>query len=182
MNASVVETLVEKLPTVSEPWPGLAQAPGLLLLRRLIKQTAPGRAPEVTDSERRLIDETLGWIEKSLMPAKPDVIGRLIEAVMWHYPPIQRPEKAAHSVAKDWLRDLGHLPEDLLDAACCHWRRGQNSFAPSPGHLLTIANPIWQHRHHLFEMGRRLFPPAGSALDMRNAPPMGSVKAASGGR
>jgi hypothetical protein len=99
----------------------------------------------------------------AMVPAKPVVLGALLQALMWHYPAVQRSPEAAESIAADWLRDLGHLPADIVDAACCGWRRGQNAYAPSPGHLLAIGDPILTARRHLLAMAERLILPPGSA-------------------
>ena len=56
-------------------------------------------------------------------------------------------------IAEDWLEDLAHLPEDVIDAACAGWRRAENKFAPTPGHLLAIANPILVVRRFLAQQG-----------------------------
>ncbi|MCL5779206.1 hypothetical protein M1105_19775 [Limibaculum sp. FT325] len=70
----------------------------------------------------------------------------MIEALGWHYPQAARPAAARASLASDWLRDLGHLPADILDAACTAWRRAPNTYAPTPGHLLALAEPILHTR------------------------------------
>lgn len=70
----------------------------------------------------------------------------MIDALGWHYPQAARPSAARASLASDWLRDLGHLPADILDAACTAWRRAPNSYAPTPGHLLALAEPILHTR------------------------------------
>lgn len=80
------------------------------------------------------------------MPATPKQIVGLIEELVWHYPNPDRPDAARRALAKDWLRDLGHLPEDILNAACTAWRRAPNVFAPTPGQLLALANPIFDTR------------------------------------
>jgi hypothetical protein len=85
-------------------------------------------------------------LSASLTPAKPSEIASLIEDLAWHYPRQDRPDGARKSLARDWLRDVGHLPADIIDAACTAWRRDANSFAPTPGHILTLAAPILQAR------------------------------------
>ncbi|WP_299129441.1 hypothetical protein [uncultured Amaricoccus sp.] len=81
-----------------------------------------------------------------MTPATPQQIAGLIEELVWHYPNPDRPDAARRALAKDWLRDLGHLPEDILEAACTAWRRAPNVFAPTPGQLLALANPIFETR------------------------------------
>lgn len=169
MNASVGVAGIAQIPTVKEPWPDLAGKRGLQLLRQQIGEAVRGRPVKMPDPEAQMARAMIGIIEDSMVPAKPADTARLVEAVMWHYPPVRRPENALASVAQDWLRDLGHLPRDLVDGACTNWRRGTNAFAPAPGHLLEYANPIWQQRLHLLQMARRYIVPV-----------LGSVKAAAG--
>lgn len=163
MNASVDDDRGERLPTVAEPLPEYLGRPGLRLSRRLIGESWRPNRTRLTQTQAAMLGEMAVALERALVPAKPETIGRLIEALMWHYPAPPRSEEAAASVAADWLRDLRHLPEDIVDAACAGWRRGQHAFAPSPGHLLAIADPILAARRNLLMMVARLIAPAGPA-------------------
>lgn len=170
-----------KLPTAEEPLPEFLGTPGLQLLRQLIREAWRSDRPRLNPGQEAVVREIADAAARSLKPAKPAEIGRLLEALMLHYPVVHRTPEAAASIAADWLRDLGHLPRDIVDAACTAWRRGQNAYAPTPGHLLALADPILVARRHLHSMAVRLLPPVGSAADPRNIPPAGSVKAAVGG-
>jgi hypothetical protein len=70
----------------------------------------------------------------------------MVDRLAWHYPRTARPANARRAVAEDWLADLAHLPADIIDAACAAWRRAPNIYAPTPGQLLAIANPILEAR------------------------------------
>lgn len=160
MNEPMDAPRDEHLPTVAEPLPGYLGKPGLRLSRRLIAESwRPGRT-RPNETQAAILAEMAADLKRALVPAQPEAIGRLVEALMWHYPALPRPERAAASVAADWLRDLGHLPEDLVDAGCAGWRRGTNAFAPTPGHLLAIADPILAARRNLATMVARLLAPA----------------------
>lgn len=162
MNKIAGGDVALKLPTAEEPLPEFLGKPGLLRLRQLIKDGwASNRAP-LTGPEEAVVREMIDALRRALVPAKPAAIGRLLEALMWHYPAVPRSPEAAESVAADWLRDLGHMPEDIVDAACTGWRRGANAYAPSPGHLLALAEPILQARRQLLFLAERLVAPVGS--------------------
>ncbi|MBW7057524.1 hypothetical protein KY389_12610 [Paracoccus bogoriensis] len=92
----------------------------------------------------------------SLTPAKPERIAQLVTRLIGHYPQQPLPEDVRKGVAEDWLEDLGHLPEDIIDAACAGWRRAENKFAPTPGHLLAIANPIFASRRFMAQHAAQL--------------------------
>lgn len=146
MSASAGGIMVPKIPTMGEPWPGLAGEHGLTLLQRLIKRSQPGQKARLEPAEVSALERLSEAMRIALQPAKPAEIAALVEALMWHYPAIQRSEAAAKSVARDWLRDLGHLSAELVDAACSNWRRGPNAYAPMPGHLLAYADPVHVRR------------------------------------
>lgn len=162
--------VAKKLPTAEEPLPEFLGTPGMQLLRQLSRERWKADRDRLTAEQESLMREFVAGAERALVPAKPAVISEMLRALFWHYPAVQRPPEAAESIAKDWLRDLGHLPEDIVDAACTGWRRGKNEYAPTPGHLLAIGDPIFTARQHLLQLALRL------------VAPVGSVKAAKGGR
>lgn len=173
---------VVPLPTVEEPLPEYLGTPGLLLLRRLIRDHwKEADRLKLSDEQWQVIGEIVAALDRLMVPAKPAEIGRMLEALMYHYPAVPRLPEAAASIAADWLRDLGHLPADIVDAACTAWRRGQNAYAPTPGHLLSLADPILISRRHLHSMSARILALEGARNEVRNVPPVGSVKAAVGG-
>lgn len=131
-------------PTVAEPLPAVSATPGMRLLRNWTLK--PRQREQPSPEERAQIAPTAAALNAALTPATPQQIAGLIEELVWHYPNPERPDAARHALAKDWLRDLGHLPEDILGAACTAWRRAPNVFAPTPGQLLALANPIFETR------------------------------------
>lgn len=162
MNKIAVGDGALKLPTPEEPLPAYLGKPGLLQLRQLIKQSWGSSRQTLTAEQSAVVREMIEVLRLTLVPAKPAEIGQMVGDLMWHYPAVSRPPEAASSVAADWIRDLGHLPRDIVDAACSGWRRGPNSFAPAPGHLLAIADPILVARRHLLTLAERLIVPAES--------------------
>lgn len=171
-----------KLPTAEEPLPEFLGTPGLQLLRLLIREVWRSDRLRLTPGQEALVREIADAAGRAMKPAKPAEIGRLLEALMLHYPVVKRTPEEAQSIAADWLRDLGHLPLDIVDAACTAWRRGQNAYAPTPGHLLALAEPILIARRHLHSMAVKILAPEGTGAEARNIPPAGSVKAAAGVR
>jgi hypothetical protein len=134
----------DAVPSTAEPLPAITGTPGMQLLRILIVKGRSRERPVPKD--RALIGEAAAALSTSLTPATHKEIASLIEQLAWHYPRPDRTEAARKSVSRDWLRDLGHLPADIVDAACTAWRRAPNGFAPTPGHILALANPIFEMR------------------------------------
>lgn len=144
------------LPSVERPLPEIEGTPGLTLLRRLMRDAVVAAKARLSDEERRLLSELVTILDRSMKPAKPEEIAENLRALMLHYPPrAARSREEEASIARDWLIDLGHLPADVVGAACAAWRRGQNSYAPMPGHLLAVADPILNARKVLRNLTRR---------------------------
>ena len=80
----------------------------------------------------------------------------MITRLIGHYPQHTLADDIRAGIAEDWLEDLAHLPEDVIDAACAGWRRAENKFAPTPGQLLAIANPIVTIRRFLAQQGAQI--------------------------
>ncbi len=95
-------------------------------------------------------------VTAALVPADPGRIVDMVGALFLHYPARSLSDKAAASVATDWIADLGAMPDDIVEAACVAWRRGQNQYAPTPGHLLEIARPIQTMRTFLLSQATRM--------------------------
>lgn len=141
-------------PTATNPVPILAATPGMKLLRKLGYQDA---RDAMTDHEpHALITQAAAGLAASLIPASPNDIAEMIRRLAWHYPQPPRTAQAQRAIAEDWLADLAHLPADIIDAACSQWRRAPNVYAPNPGQLLALADPIWRHRRALAERAERL--------------------------
>lgn len=165
MNHTHPANLGSALPAPDDPLPELDGTHGMRLLRQFVRDSVPGqRMPD--PEQRKALAEVLARLEAAMEPAGPEEIARQLEALMWHYPRIARPPEAEASVARDWIRDLGHLPPDIVDAACTGWRRGVHAYAPMPGHLLAIADPILAARRMLLTVARRLAAPEGSGKGM----------------
>lgn len=85
-------------------------------------------------------------IHRLLIPAKRPQIAAHIARLANHYHATPRGDAAAQCYAEDWLDDLSHLPDDIIEAACVKWRRDDNKFMCSPGELLKYANEILRYR------------------------------------
>jgi hypothetical protein len=128
--------------------------PGTPLLKKLIGHGP--RRPTPTPDEIALIQPVTKLLAASLIPAKPARAAQLITRLIGHYPQQALSDDIRAGIAEDWLEDLAHLPEDVIDAACAAWRRAENKFAPTPGQLLAIANPIVTIRRFLAQQGARI--------------------------
>ena len=143
--------LPREKPSTTNPLPAIAAMPGTPLLKKLIAQGL--RRPTPTPDEVALILPVARLLAASLAPAKPARAAQLITRLVGHYPQQVLSDDIRAGLAEDWLEDLAHLPEDIIDAACAGWRRAENKFAPTPGHLLAIANPILVVRRFLAQQG-----------------------------
>ena len=138
-------------PSTTNPLPAIAAMPGTPLLKKLIGHGP--RRPTPTPDDIALIQPVTKLLAASLIPAKPARAAQLITRLIGHYPQQVLGDDIRAGLAEDWLEDLAHLPEDIIDAACAGWRRGENKFAPTPGHLLALANPILVVRRFLAQQG-----------------------------
>jgi hypothetical protein len=102
-----------------------------------------------------------------MKPAPAEAILDRIAALALHYPARPLTDAQAERLAADWIADLGHLPADILDAACRDWRRSANGFAPTPGQLLALADPIFRGRAFYLEAAERLLDPKVAVLAPR---------------
>lgn len=141
-------------PTATNPVPILAPTPGMKLLRKLAYQDA--REVMADHETQALITQAAAGLAASLIPASPNDTAEMIRRLAWHYPQPPRTAQAQRAIAEDWLADLAHLPADIIEAACCEWRRAPNAYAPNPGQFLVLADPIWRHRCALAERAERL--------------------------
>ncbi len=114
------------------------------------------RRPTPTPEEIALIQPVTKLLAASLIPAKPARAAQLITRLIGHYPQQAMADDIRAGIAEDWLEDLAHLPEDVIDAACAGWRRAENKFAPTPGQFLAIANPIVTVRRFLAQQGAQI--------------------------
>lgn len=151
MNA--VATRTETLPTLDAPIPAAiverpawkrSQTSGSFK-RLLAKRPEPGD-PDPADAAafRNMADE----IDALRTPADPRAVMVELERLFAHYPaPVGGWDGAAGRERwKDWLADVGHLPLDIIRAACRDYRRSPERFAPSPGQWLAFAEPYVKGR------------------------------------
>jgi len=159
-------------PSTTNPLPAIAAMPGTPLLKKLIGHGP--RRPTPTPEEIALIQPVTKLLAASLTPAKPARAAQLITRLIGHYPQQALADDIRAGIAEDLLEDLAHLPEDVIDAACAGWRRAENKFAPTPGQVLAIANPIVTIRRFLAQQGARISslpePTAAQPVVRREAP------------
>ena len=112
-------------PSTTNPLPAIAAMPGTPLLKKLIGHGP--RRPTPTPEEIALIQPVTKLLAASLDPAKPARAAQLIIRLIGHYPQQAMSDDIRAGIAEDWLEDLAHLPEDVIDAACAGWRRAENN-------------------------------------------------------
>lgn len=107
------------------------------------------RAGSIAEADRPAL-EAMAEAERALTAAAaPHVIVARLEALFRHYP---ASGGGGTTVWKDWLEDVGHLPDHVLADACRKWRRSDARFAPSPGQLLKLVDPDYLYRRKLAEL------------------------------
>lgn len=144
--------------SVANPLPTFAEQGGLPRLRSMIhaQPVGPGR---INDDERAFLELCRDRMTAALRPATADQIAAEIEALLSHYPLRSVNPRIAERVAADWISDLGHLPPDIVAAACAAYRRSGERQAPTPGMILALANPIAEARRFLARQADRLLTP-----------------------
>lgn len=140
-------------PTPSSPIPSVSSMRGFELLRLTMPELE--EAVKTTDNRRALLD-VQSAIHKLLIPAGRPQIAAHIARLANHYHATPRGDAAAQCYAEDWLDDLAHLPDDIIEAACVKWRRDDNKFMCSPGEFLKYANEIMRYRKFYADRAARV--------------------------
>ena len=109
-------------------------------------------------------------LSASLEPASPQDIAALIESLFLMYNHTGRTDADDAIRARAWLADMRDYPADVIESACVRWRRSDERFAPSPGQLIKLMDPIVSHRRALAERGRVMVAESGSVPTPRPAP------------
>lgn len=138
----------EVVPTVNDPLGSFLDPTLKELLTSFVKGDRMVRT-SIVRKERMAMERIEAALSLSLAPAKPDLIQNALAALMLHYPVRTMDEKQRQSVLADWIMDLGEFPADVVHAVILSWRRGSNSYAPTPGHLLELGEPIIRVRKML---------------------------------
>lgn len=131
-------------PSKDNPLPAISGWPGWQLVRHGRYQDS-GEIVIDPDTRAALM-QTARALEEALAPALPADAARMIWALFCCYAPRRQGRAAELAVARQWLADLAEYPDDIIDAACTEWRRGQEPFAPRPGEWLALARPILEAR------------------------------------
>lgn len=138
----------EVVPTVDDPLGSFLNPTLKELLSSFVKGDRMVRQ-SIVRKERVAMERIEAALSLSLAPAKPDLIQKSLMALMLHYPVRPLDDSQRKSVLADWIMDLGDFPADVVFAVCQQWRRGSNSYAPTPGHLLELGEPIIRVRRML---------------------------------
>lgn len=142
-------------PSAANPLPRYGSAPGMRLLREWMRGMLNERTRIPLDAEAH---RHLAVIERelsvSLSAATTSEARRAVIGLLNHYPARPLSEEAAAAVLDDWITDLRQFPADIILAACQQWRRGPNTFAPTPGQIIERAEPIMRVRQLYLRMAR----------------------------
>lgn len=88
-------------------------------------------------------------------PANVEAFGVILEKFGLHYPESRLEAPEHRLVMQDWRRLLGHLPPDILQAACDAYLMSPARFFPTPGQLNALAEKLWAYRRMLASRARQ---------------------------
>lgn len=133
-------------PTLAEPIPSLAGAPGLKLLRN----TSPtkSRLPMAPDDVRALVAASREVVA-SISSATVSEVAAVLEGLALHFPAMRRDAWESRIVNLQWAEDLAGYPVDLLTEGARLWRNSDERFFPTPGQFKAAIEPIFNHRRTL---------------------------------
>lgn len=154
-------------PTARNPLPAYGSAPSMRLLQDLMRAGHHQRPPVLGPKSMALLIEIEAALATGLVPASAGEMRDAMVALLSHYPARRMSSAERVSVARDWLVDLSGIPADIIAAACQEWRRGTNLYAPTPGQLLGIAQPVLAARRFYHQ----------NAADRLKAQPVAAEKA-----
>ncbi|WP_068316567.1 hypothetical protein [Aliiruegeria sabulilitoris] len=142
-------------PTAANPLPRSGNAPGMKLLRGWMRRTLNERVRDpIPAAERADMVAIERALSASLSTATTSELRQAVTGLLNHYPARPLSENAAAAVLEDWITDLRSYPADIILAACQQWRREPNTFAPTPGHIIELAEPIMRVRQLYLRMVR----------------------------
>jgi len=151
-----VDPLAPK-PSKDDPLPAISNWRGWKLIRSI--RDPDGARIAANPEDRTALTQAARALEGALGPAPADNAARMIWALFCCYAPRRQGRAAELAVARQWLADLAEYPDDIIDAACTEWRRGQKPFAPRPGEWLALARPILDARRAWAKRARNLAEP-----------------------
>ena len=114
------------------------------------ERLAMARDPET----RRRLMTAERLLSRSVIPAEADEVRAAVAGLLCHYPDRGVPPDLMPAVMRDWIDDLGRFPPDILRTACQAWRRGDNAYAPAPGQIIALAEPIARMREFYLRLAR----------------------------
>lgn len=139
--ANDVTTLEARDSVLTMQW---AQACSLLCSTAELRDGHP-----LTTDERAALTAARAALSASLQPAPQPALVVVLRRLMNHYPASQRDPGLEKARWEDWLEDLAGIPLDAVEAAAKAWRRSPKAFAPTPGEILALAEPIVRGRFSL---------------------------------
>ena len=123
------------------------------------ERLAMARDPET----RRRLMAAERLLSRSVIPAEPEEVHDTVGRLLCHYPDRGVAPDLMPAVMRDWIDDLGRFPLDIVQAACLAWRRGDHAYAPAPGQIIALAEPIARMREFYLRLAREALA-AGDAV------------------
>lgn len=121
----------------TQPWLRYLAVDGLsgaIFGREIREEDLPALA-EMEQQVRAHRDYLAGWMR----PADPKYLGICLKRLSLHYHLPEMTETERESFWMDYQRDIGDVPDDLIEMACERWRkRKENRFFPRPCELLEL--------------------------------------------
>ena len=87
-------------------------------------------------------------------PATAEQFALIVERFALHYPEAKLTPQERKLVMRDWLRLLGHLPADMLEAAADAYVMSPARFFPTPGQFNAVIERAWNYRQALARRAR----------------------------
>lgn len=127
----------------------------LEVVRKMAGKNRDARLAMAWDPEtRRKLMAAERLLSRSVIPAEAEEVRAAVTGLLCHYPDRGVTPELMPGVLRDWIDDLGRYPADIVRAACQAWRRGDNAYAPAPGQIIALAEPIARMREFYLRLAR----------------------------
>ncbi len=134
-------------PSAKNPFPMFGREPGMRLLQQLIVSRPERRLAPRTAQEIEELEQLLSTLTQANAPGGSKPVSLAVGQLLNHYPQKRLSPEAITQLIEDWIQDLGTYPTDVIFATCQAWRRSSKTIAPTPGQLITLAEPIMAARN-----------------------------------
>ncbi|WP_153041522.1 hypothetical protein [Pseudovibrio sp. Ad26] len=116
-------------------------------MQQLVATRSERRQAQRTAQESEELEQLLSTLTQANAPGGAKPVSLAVGQLLNHYPQKRLSPEAITQLIEDWIQDLGSYPTDVIFAACQAWRRSSKTIAPTPGQLITLAEPIMAARN-----------------------------------